>query len=84
MGAPKVHSRSRIHGPRRVLKELYRVRLKMLRALQLRELSDDEQRWGHDVDASLERLTRTGEQVLPGMPDPRDRRRVRKRPDRLF
>ena len=81
---PMVHPRTRIHGPRRVLKELYRLRIKLRRALELRELSEDEQRWGRDVDASLERLTRVGEQVLPGMPDPRDRRRVRKRPGCLF
>lgn len=81
---PRVQPRSRVHGPRRVLKELYRVRLKILRALEYRDLSDDEQRWSRDVDASLERLTRTGELVLPGLEDPRDRRRVRKRQDRLF
>jgi hypothetical protein len=73
-------SRSRVHGPRRVLKELRRIILKNARAQEYRELTDDDKRWCSHVHEALERLTREGDQVLSGGEDPRDRRRVRKRP----
>ncbi len=72
--------RSRVHGPRRILAELRRVRIKTDRALAHRALSEDEQRWARRLADALDRLVTEGEAVLPGGADPREARRVRKRP----
>ena len=71
---------SRLHGPRRVLKELRRLRIKTQRAGEFRAATDDDQRWCRQVNDALDALIGTGEAVLSGGEDPRDRRRVRKRP----
>lgn len=71
---------SRLHGPRRVLKELRRLLIKTHRAGEFRAATEDDQRWCRRVSTALDELIVTGDQVLSGGEDPRDRRRVRKRP----
>jgi len=71
---------SRIHGPRRVLKELRRLLIKTHRAGEFRAATEDDQRWCRQVATALDGLVTNGDQVLSGGEDPRDRRRVRKRP----
>lgn len=71
---------SRVHGPRKVLGELARLRLKADRAAQQRAGSDEERAWCLRVADVLEELVKTGGRVLPLRIDPRERRRARKRP----
>ena len=71
--------RTRVHGPRRILQELRRLIIKNHRSLRVRCQTDEEMRWSSRVNEALDRLIHEGDEVLPGLPDPRDRRRVRKR-----
>lgn len=77
-GAPRLQSR--IHGPRRILRELRRVLVKNDRAAAYRASTDVERRWCGRVGDALERLIAEGDLELPGGEDPRDRCRARKRP----
>jgi len=70
---------SRIHGVRRINAELRRLLIKAVRAGEHRELRDDDRIWLRRVIDRLQPLIEEGDQVLSGLPDPRDRRRVRKR-----
>jgi hypothetical protein len=69
--------RSRIHGPRRVLQELRRIRVKTGRALEHRKLTDEESCWLRRVYDTLDNEIVLGESVLPG--HDRIDRKVRKR-----
>ncbi len=75
---------TRVHGPRRVLKELRRLIIKNHRALEHRATTAEERTWCQRVHDALDRLIVEGDAVLPGLPDPRDYRRVRKRPGAMF
>jgi hypothetical protein len=68
---------SRIHGPRKVLGELVRLRGKVERAY-LRASSVDERAWCRSVADALDPLIRIGPAVVTGGVDPRPARRVRK------
>jgi hypothetical protein len=72
---------SRIHGPRRVLNELVRLRIKIRRAADGRAELPADLRWCHRVWDALNDLIDEGTDVLSGGTDPRDARRVRKNPD---
>jgi hypothetical protein len=50
------------------------------RSAEHRADTPEERRWSARVQDALQQLVDEGEQVLPGHEDPRDRRRVRKRP----
>lgn len=76
--------RSRIQRPRKVLKELYRLRIKLARATEFRAITDDERRWCLSLDAALENAILSGEQVCRGYDGRSDRLKVRKRPGCLF
>lgn len=80
--ATQTGRRSRVHGPRRILKELQRLLIKTARAYEHRDLDANERRWLMQVHANLKMNADTGDQVLPGLPDPRDSRRAVKRPRR--
>jgi len=70
--------RSRVQGPRRVLQELRRLRMKTARALAYRRLTVEEELWSARVYDALDRVIQEGDQVLPGHDAPD--RKVRKRP----
>jgi hypothetical protein len=72
-------TRSRIHGPRRILQELRRLRTKTARALTYLHVTEDAQRWTGRTYDVLDRLIQEGELVLPGLEGPD--RTVRKRQD---
>lgn len=74
----------RVHGPRRVLRELRWILIKNARSIRHRATTDEERTWSARVQAALEQLVAEGDAVLPGLPDPRDMRRARKAPGRLF
>lgn len=74
---------SRIQGPRKVLKELRRLLIKTARARIGRAVTADEITWCNRVFDRLQSCVDEGDRVLPGGEDPRDRRRVRKRPGSL-
>lgn len=76
--------RSRVQGPTRVLTELRRLMLKTIRMAEGRELTKDQQTWAHHVLERLEGLITEGDQVLPAFRDPREMKRARKSPGRLF
>ncbi len=75
---PKVAA-SRVHGPQRVLKELRRLLIKTRRAQIARAVTPVEITYLGRVFDTLDGLVREGDDVLPLVEDPRDRRRVRKR-----
>lgn len=75
---------SRIRGSHAVLKRLRAVVIANARALVGRELDEHAQTWHARVNEFLSRLIDEGDLVLPPCRDPRDRRRVRKRPGCLF
>jgi hypothetical protein len=77
-------ARSRTHRPRKVLKELYRIKMKLARALEHRAVTEDERTWCLALDAALERAIISGEQVCKGFDSRADRLKVRKRPGCLF
>jgi hypothetical protein len=72
--------RSRVHGGRRILHELCRLRKKVSDAFHVRAKTDAERRWylrlGDRIDESI-----TEGNALNFPLDPRDTRRVRKRKD---
>ena len=76
--------RSRVAGPRRVLSELRRIRVKASRTSACRQLTAEETRWMAATIDQIDRLIFTGDAVLPGLPDPRPFRRARKRRLELF
>lgn len=71
---------SRIKGPRRILKQLRALIIRNARSANYRAVTEEERRWSGRVDEALRQLIDEGDAVLPGHEDPRDRRRVRKRP----
>lgn len=75
---------SRIKGSHAVLKRLRALVIANARTLVGRELDEDAQKWHHRVNEFVRRLIDEGDEVLPVCRDSRDRRRARKRPDRLF
>jgi hypothetical protein len=76
--------RTRVHGPRRLQQELRRLVIKTHRCQVGRELTDDERIWTGKLFDLLKRLIDEGDEVIASGPDPRDRRRARKRPGQLF
>jgi hypothetical protein len=82
MNTPGV--RSRVKGSQAVLKRLRAVLIANAKTLTCRELNEDEQKWHHRVHEFLDRLVAEGAQVLPAFRDPRDMRRARKSPGKLF
>lgn len=75
---------SRVHGPRKVLGELARLKLKADRAAIERARTPDERSWCLQVADMLEHLVKLGGKVLPLRIDPREQRRARKRQTELF
>lgn len=73
---------SRVKGSHAVLKRLRAVIIANARTLIGRDLDENAQKWHARVSEFLTRLVEEGDLVLP--PDRDPRRRVRKRPDRLF
>jgi hypothetical protein len=75
---------SRVKGSQAVLKRLRAVLIANARTLTGRELDEDTQRWHGRIHELVGRLIDEGDQVLPAFRDPREWRRAKKRPDRLF
>jgi hypothetical protein len=75
---------SRVKGSHSILKRLRAVVIANARTLVGRELDEDAQRWHHRVSEFVTRLVDEGDRVLPPCRDPRDCRRVRKRPGSLL
>lgn len=75
---------SRVKGSHAIMKRLRGVVIANARTLIGRDLDENAQRWHARVSEFLTRLVDEGELVLPPCRDPRDRRRVRKRPGCLF
>lgn len=71
---------SRVHGCRKILGELVRLRGKVERAATGRLQSDVELQWLGSAADALETLITAGNVVLPGQADPRTWRTARKRP----
>ena len=71
---------SRVHSAVHVLDELRRLRVKVQRAYEVRDLSDVEQRWCLRAADALDAVIADGTANLPPNRDPRPSRRARKRP----
>jgi hypothetical protein len=70
-------SASRIHGPKKILGELVRLRGKIARCV-LRDLTADETRWCGQLADVLDLQICAGTAIVSGGADPRTWRRVRK------
>lgn len=68
---------SRVHGPRKILGELFRLSLKVERAYAFRETTIEEKAWLRVVADALDAAIKSGK-VLPYRPDPVETRTVRK------
>lgn len=67
-----------------MLRDLRRLLARNALAAQQRAVTAEERAWSARVQESLQPLVNEGLQVLPGGDDPRDWRRVRKRPAPVF
>lgn len=75
---------SRVKGSQAIVKRLRGVVIANAKTLLHRDLDENAQKWHGRVNEFVSRLIDEGEQVLPAFRDPRDARRVRKRPGHLF
>ena len=73
---------SRIHGSRKVLGELFRLKEKAQRALQQRATTLEEKAWLVTVIDDLTALIKSGGKALPARLDATERRTARKRTTR--
>jgi hypothetical protein len=73
------NARRRIQRPARLLKSLRLLRIRAER-MSARAESIEEKSWCRSLIDALDALIQTGDAALPPLNDPRDVRRVRKRP----